>query len=70
MKEECDSCGFVTEVHVLAPSNILRKESMTLCRLCADTFAANALEHNYEDQPLYSTICYIGNVILEEIRKR
>lgn len=46
---------------------------MWLCRLCASTLAGNAYDYpeQYQGQAaVLKTICYVGNTILAEVKKK
>lgn len=72
----CYSCGYdgikVTRYDRHNPG-IEREEDKIAwyCDLCAGSFAGNAYDYShYENRPLYATVCYVGNAILQELRKR
>jgi len=65
--EECTCCQFKTDNLTFYE---LQNGQYWFCELCSSTMAGThcdiALGH---DVNLYRTICYVGNVIIEEIRK-
>jgi hypothetical protein len=70
--EECNSCSYETAALTRYDSMKTGGEPRWLCQLCAGTLAANALEypHHFTDGGvILQTICYIGNAILDAIRK-
>lgn len=80
--EECDSCEFKTgELKAYESMRFDSMESYTLpkeerphkwlCILCASTMTGSALDYplQYPDARVMRTICFVGNAILEEIRK-
>lgn len=69
--EMCHSCGFEThELKYYGPSVFGKTDGKWLCDLCASTFAGTAVDYpTHYDGPTLATICYVGNVILAEIRK-
>lgn len=73
--ESCYACGFETTelLEVKNHRNPIEPESMWFCDLCASTHSATAYEYpsNFPDRSgdVLHTICYIGNVILQEIKK-
>ncbi len=76
-EKSCDCCGFGPDVEL---ENYPRRGSMAqdgsskeLCCLCAATHAGSAIDFPQQYAPnvidTLKTICYVGNVILAEIRK-
>lgn len=75
--DECECCGFETKAlkkfnldTMIAGGGRLRKDDFWFCELCASTPASNSYTYLYEDRRVVQTICYVGNVLLQEIRKR
>ena len=70
--EECHSCSYETTALTRYEHTTRQGEPHWLCELCAGTLASSALEHphHYSDGgATLKTICYVGNVILDAIRK-
>ncbi len=74
--EECNSCGFVTDLkpweYASGKHGGLDDLWMMLCDLCANTLAGNASVNPqfYSGQAeTMSVVCYVGNVILQQLRK-
>lgn len=78
--EECDSCGFVTtELQLFADQDTTIggggktiKADFWFCDLCCST--ATSAYDRYPDQTpsntqMMKTICYVGNVVLAELRR-
>lgn len=70
---ECDACGFkfpnpyeVKQYRRHAPKEG-EPENRLLCALCAGTTAGN--KYPYDDQRTLRTITYVGNAIIQEIKK-
>lgn len=72
--EECESCHFETSALTMYEDRLAKpdRREMWFCELCAGTMAGiHARNGSYPDQGLtLQTICYVGNVILDTIRKR
>jgi hypothetical protein len=77
--DECECCGFETkkltlfknqDTAIAAGLGKLRKDDFWFCELCAGSFASVSYRFLYEDSGVMKTICYVGNVLLQEIRKR
>ena len=71
MKGECNCCGYDTELK--AVKNIIpEEESYYLCEICRSTLIGNLLFYpgGYENHPLLKSVAYIGNMILDEVRKK
>ena len=77
---ECYSCGFETKAiksyrrsREIATANEKSIDGGVkwLCFLCASTLAGNAYEYPdlYPDSNTLKTICYVGNVILDKLKK-
>ena len=76
MKRECDSCGHKTDTENFPITNPVRishgKMSMHLCGLCRASWAGNTVEfpeHEASNNKVLQTICKVGNMIIDEIRK-
>ncbi len=70
--EECNSCGYETAALTRYERTTRQGEPFWFCALCAGTIAGNAAEHptHFEDAgATLQTICYVGNVILDAIRR-
>jgi hypothetical protein len=70
--ENCASCDFETSALQQYPLR-MGQPGLWLCELCAGTPAGNAAafpEQHGDDGNLLATICYVGNVLLAEIRKQ
>ena len=70
--EECYACGYETDrVKPYDRQNFdCKGETMWLCELCAGSLGGNAFDWPAQyDQPLFRTICYVANVILDEVRE-
>ena len=70
-KEECQGCGYPTvlkEYESYGPKRIKKK----LCIFCANTQVGNAIENpqNYDNLDAMQAICAVGNILLDEIRRR
>jgi hypothetical protein len=70
--EECGSCGYEVDVrdmatYMMGAGNDSQPEC--ICKICASTFISNAVHYNYENKELYMAIGWIGNYIIDEIRK-
>lgn len=70
---ECDSCGYK---NIKLNINIDKyahddKKICFMCDICYCTHAGNGYKwpEQYSDSHLLQTVAYIGNMILEEIRK-
>ena len=71
---QCLSCRYVTEVTDFAWDINCEEDKhrppMLLCELCANTPAGTALQYPHgKDRHTLQTLCWIGNCILDEIRK-
>ncbi len=69
--DECESCGYETDLKAYSMCRSLPKsEYKWLCNLCAGTMAGNAYEYpeQYENVPLFQTVCYVGNAILDAVK--
>lgn len=65
--EECDACGFVTDVEPFERQGVFhRGQKKQLCALCAGTMTGAAMDYAYMERDLNTlkTICYVGNAIL------
>lgn len=70
-KQECDSCGFKTKLREYPRSPCEKGEPHNFCEVCAATFLSHPISYPrlYGDQHhLFSSIGYLGNMLLEEIR--
>lgn len=72
---ECDACGFKTNelTNHQYEDNNFKDCDMWLCKLCAGTHSGTASQ--YPDQynegdsgEILHAICYVGNMILKEIK--
>lgn len=72
-KESCDACSYPTQhLHKTNPPFMSKRtEPYWFCDLCWTSFAGNAAQYpgQYEDGRVLQHICFVGNVILAEIRK-
>ena len=73
--EACYACGFETsELNDYKTSNMPEEESMWLCGLCASTMSGTAYQYpnNFPDRSadVIHTICYVGNLILKELKSK
>ena len=72
--EACENCAFETKEIKAYPMH--RKYPVTqykwLCDLCASTPAGNAYEYpeQFHNVPLFQTVCYIGNAIIQAIEQK
>jgi hypothetical protein len=72
MKENCESCGYpvddpLEEVVVNAYRRDKEHFERRICKICYSTFITNAI--GSKDEELFATIGWIGNYIIDEIRK-
>jgi hypothetical protein len=71
MKEECESCGYPVEILNEVIRNEFRRDKeevkMRVCEICYSTFITNSI--GSKDEELFQTIGWIGNYIVDEIRK-
>lgn len=73
--EYCDACGFeTTEIkEYRLHRNVPDEDYAWFCELCVSTYSATAYEYplNFpgREADILLTICYVGNLILQEIRK-
>jgi len=69
-KPACDNCGYPAELEQYQ-SPIETGAFDSLCHICANTHLAKALHYprHVDDPQLYQAIAYIGNMIVDEIRK-
>jgi hypothetical protein len=71
--KNCDCCGFRTRTKKYE-KDWTREEpkpkKMDLCDLCANTYAGNTLQYPRDNADILKAICYVGNSIIEEIRKK
>lgn len=70
---ECDGCGYETSMDRLTkyPRRDDRGDKY-LCVMCKGTLAGTLVECEYPiegDPEAIRTICYVGNVLLDAIRK-
>lgn len=65
----CDSCGYLVPLKVFDHQLFGELSKYHLCWLCANTFAGVSLFYSKEDRQTLSTICFIGNAILEKLDK-
>ena len=65
MSEECEACGFVTEVKEYP----MQGEPKKLCKLCAYTLAGNAARfpEQYPYRDLMMQINFVGNAIAHSL---
>ena len=76
--EECYCCGYQTKKLTLFKNldtkigggGKLIHDDFWYCDLCASTMASTSDRYLYEDANIMKTICYVGNVILDAIKKR
>ena len=72
--EACENCAFETKE--IKAYKMYRKSPVTqykwLCDLCASTPAGNAYEYpeQFHNVPLFQTVCYIGNAIIQAIEQK
>ena len=66
-QDECDSCGFDTEVKFYPASGGAREG--WLCKLCASSWAGRAYEYptNYADGKCIRMIALVANLILAKL---
>ncbi len=66
----CDSCDWThPELEIKRyPRRGYDVEGWWLCDVCASTFISNATEYNYKEQPLYASLGWIANKILQTIK--
>lgn len=78
---ECDCCGFQTkelelfkglETTIAAGTGRTTKDDFWYCVLCCSTPAGLAHRYpgRYPDSTSMATTCYVGNVILTELRRK
>lgn len=71
--DTCESCTFeIEDLNAYKCSPILPQPTTThkwLCNLCASTVAGNIADIPRDDRDVIQTICYVGNMILADIRK-
>lgn len=77
---ECQCCGYVTNNlqrfenmgTTIAGGGKTRKDTFWYCDLCCSTPASNAHRYpgQYPDTATMQTVCYVGNVILDALKKR
>lgn len=69
----CESCLFedikVKKFRREAGLPADKLPGMALCELCAGSYAGIARDFNYSDMRLAGLVCYVGNTILQELRK-
>lgn len=75
MKAECSACHYVTKVKEyqwdINCEADKERSPMKLCDLCANTPSGNALQYPQgKDTHTLQAVCWIGNKILDEIRKQ
>lgn len=75
MKAQCSACRYITKVSEfkwdINCEADKERPPMLLCELCANTPTGNALQYPHgKDTPTLQALCWIGNRILDEIRKR
>ena len=71
MKDECEFCGFETELVQMEPDRFSeRTEPFNVCELCYSTLAGTALKYpgQYENVHIMKQISYIGNRIIEVMK--
>jgi len=78
--EECDCCNFETKElklfkdmdSMLAGGGKVIKADYWYCNLCSHSLASNAHRYpaHYADRSTMQTVCYVGNAILEALKKR
>ena len=54
---------------ILKSKHITNPKDMTLCEICSHTHLSSCMTNPHKDSYLYKAIGWIGNRILEEIRK-
>jgi hypothetical protein len=70
--DECECCGYETTIKrfdVNAPGAGAARVEAWYCDLCAGTLASTSVRYGREDSAVLRTICYIGNVLRDEIRR-
>ncbi len=71
-KEECYSCGYTTYLKEYDPPPHHEDRSKDkLCKICSSTFIGVAYGYpkQHPDSLLFRSMGYIGNLLLEEIKK-
>lgn len=71
--EECECCQYGGDIKLTeydGPPH-RKNEKNWLCELCSSTFAGSSLDYpsQYPEAKTLQTICYVGNVILDAIKK-
>ena len=77
---ECQCCGYETKKlkkfenmsTTIAGGGSTRKDTFWYCDLCCSTMASSATRYPgmYPDTAAMQTICYVGNVILDALKKK
>lgn len=68
-KDRCDNCGYETKTTTFRQLN---DEELKFCAVCSSTFLSRATTHprQYGEQgPLFQSLGYIANMILDELGK-
>lgn len=64
LEDRCDCCGFKMNEDLTC---VGRHKEVTLCLLCANIIASKF--YTLAEVGIIKTICYVGNSIIQEIRK-
>jgi hypothetical protein len=68
-RDECECCRYETEVTNYGVGG-LSDEERWYCELCSSTMASARMHYGSPDAEVLKTICYIGNVLRDEIRAK
>ena len=72
MIDECLGCGYTTEVEPYKSDLPGSGDHIHLCKICANTPIGNSVEYFEQysnERSTLKTIGYIGNMLLDEIKK-
>lgn len=73
MKSECQFCGYKTNLQKFAHDQNRPEDKgqfMELCDICSSTPAGNSIQYpSGKDTYTLKTVCWIGNKLLDEVRK-
>ena len=71
--KECDNCGYKTKTTKTPKSFGSNCQEYNLCKICSSTRLSNAVLYPTSSDygnAMLEGIAYIGNLLLEEIRKQ
>lgn len=65
----CHCCGYETTLTRYCIRDSSTINEYWLCRLCAGSHASAAMRYGTEGASLHQTMCYVGNAVIDALRK-